>query len=239
MSVASNRAECGEPPSYTPPKGSPKARHRGAWGRGVCVRSTAERTPKRRPEACAGLWWSPATRIGGDAALPGLTPPPPSPHTSQHLLVWRKVISKRTTGKHTHRVGRSPAHLHPKEEALGPCLELEHVDPPAGALRHPLELTVIGKDDQVLVTQGGTVSQPLHTPPRFTRPPPPPRGKPAGPESNRVGVHKAQARRESPGGAGPHGGVERPWGPDDFLNSSDRAPRGRRSTKCNKEQCSL
>lgn len=41
--------------------------------------------------------------------------------------------------------------LHPKEEALGPCLELEHVDPPAGALRHPLELTVIGKDDQVIL----------------------------------------------------------------------------------------
>lgn len=41
--------------------------------------------------------------------------------------------------------------LHPKEEPLGPRLKLEHVDPPAGALRHPLELTVIGKDDQVIL----------------------------------------------------------------------------------------
>lgn len=41
-------------------------------------------------------------------------------------------------------------YLHPKEEPLGPRLELEHVHPPAGALRHALELTVVGEDDQVL-----------------------------------------------------------------------------------------
>lgn len=41
--------------------------------------------------------------------------------------------------------------LHPEEEALGPCLKLEHVDPPTGALRDPLELTVIRKDNQVVL----------------------------------------------------------------------------------------
>lgn len=41
-------------------------------------------------------------------------------------------------------------YLHPKEEPFGPGLELEHIDPPAGALRHALELTVVRKDDQVL-----------------------------------------------------------------------------------------
>lgn len=51
------------------------------------------------------------------------------------------------------RVDRSPAYLHPEEEPLRPCLKLEHVDPPTGALRHPLELTVIRKDNQVLATQ--------------------------------------------------------------------------------------
>lgn len=40
--------------------------------------------------------------------------------------------------------------LHPEEESFGPCLKLEHVDPPAGALWHALELTVIGEDDQIL-----------------------------------------------------------------------------------------
>lgn len=40
--------------------------------------------------------------------------------------------------------------LHPEEESFGPCLKLEHVDPPTGALWHALELTVIGEDDQII-----------------------------------------------------------------------------------------
>ena len=54
-----------------------------------------------------------------------------------------------------------PTYLHPKEEPFGPCLELEHVDPPAGALRHALELTVVGEDDQILQRAADEQSQ-LH-----------------------------------------------------------------------------
>ena len=44
------------------------------------------------------------------------------------------------------RADHSPAYLHPEEEPLGPCLKLEHVDPPTGTLRHLLELNVIRKE---------------------------------------------------------------------------------------------
>lgn len=50
-----------------------------------------------------------------------------------------------------HKMQTKPStYLHPKEEPFGARLELEHVDPPAGALRHTLELTVVREDDQVL-----------------------------------------------------------------------------------------
>lgn len=45
---------------------------------------------------------------------------------------------------------KPPTYLHPEEEPFGACLELEHIDPPAGALRHTLELTVIREDDQII-----------------------------------------------------------------------------------------
>lgn len=40
--------------------------------------------------------------------------------------------------------------LHPEEQPLGSSLELQHIDTARGALVHPLKLTVIGEDDQVL-----------------------------------------------------------------------------------------
>lgn len=55
---------------------------------------------------------------------------------------------------------KPPTYLHPEEEPFGACLELEHVDPPAGALRHTLELTVIREDDQILQKRKVRVSIP-------------------------------------------------------------------------------
>jgi hypothetical protein len=40
--------------------------------------------------------------------------------------------------------------LHPEEESLGSGLKLEHIDPPAGTLRHTLELTVVREDNQII-----------------------------------------------------------------------------------------
>lgn len=44
----------------------------------------------------------------------------------------------------------SSSHLHPEEQSLGASLKLQHIDTSCGALRHPLEFTVIREDDQVL-----------------------------------------------------------------------------------------
>lgn len=55
---------------------------------------------------------------------------------------------------------KPPTYLHPEEEPFGACLELEHIDPPAGALRHTLELTVIREDDQILQERKVRVSIP-------------------------------------------------------------------------------
>lgn len=48
---------------------------------------------------------------------------------------------------------RRATDLKPEEEPLGAGLELQHVHPPRGALVHPLELAVIGEDDEVLHTK--------------------------------------------------------------------------------------
>lgn len=41
-------------------------------------------------------------------------------------------------------------YLHPEKEPFGASFKLQHIDPSSGALVHPLELTVIREDDQVL-----------------------------------------------------------------------------------------
>lgn len=46
--------------------------------------------------------------------------------------------------------GRCASYLNPEEESFGAGFELQHIDPSGGALAHSFELTVIGKDDQIL-----------------------------------------------------------------------------------------
>lgn len=47
-------------------------------------------------------------------------------------------------------VCEAAANLHPEEESFGAGFKLQHVDTARGALVDPLELAVIGEDDQVL-----------------------------------------------------------------------------------------
>ena len=52
-------------------------------------------------------------------------------------LLWESVVHGAT-------------YLNPEEQSLGSSFELQHIHPSCSALAHPLELTVIREDDEVL-----------------------------------------------------------------------------------------
>lgn len=103
--------------------------------------------------------------------------------------------------------------LHPEEEPLGSRLELQYVHAAGRALRHPLELAVIGENDQILEEAAGgrsrrhrDVTSSLPEPPALLPSVPKPRGSASPGDPPHPG---------SPPGSSLRGAVGRglPWAP--------------------------